>query len=345
MRRQYLDLVRRRVARGDWTFPWRAWRSVHRAASGKEQPLLGTLIVTYRCDLDCSMCDLPLRGDRVRELDTDGLRGVLDAFKDLGVLAVGITGGEPLLRRDLTRVIRHGDRLGLLMHVNTNGSLVTERVARNWAQAGLASVNVSLDGPDAATHDASRGRPGSFGRVLRAAARLCAVPARPYRVALTCAVGRDNVRSIPALLERARDLGVDSVGFLPVHDFAGGRVAPQTVEERDALSALSARAGRDPLVDNSRAYLDLFGPAFGGEKNPVACAAPRTSIVVDCFGEVFPCVPLNAVRKSVGSGDVRKAWRSETYRAARESLRDCRACFWNCHTEMNLALARWGDRT
>ena len=72
------------------------------------------------------------------------------------------------------------------------------------------------------------------------------------------------------------------------------------------------------------------------------CAAPRTSLVVDCYGDVYPCVPLNAARKKIGSGDVRKLWRSETYRRVRESLKDCRACYWNCHTELNLALDRLG---
>ncbi len=98
------------------------------------------------------------------------------------------------------------------------------------------------------------------------------------------------------------------------------------------------------MVDNSHEYLALFPAAFRGEKNPVRCAAPRTSVVVDCYGEVFPCVPLNAVRKGVGRGDVREVWRSPEYRKARADLAECRDCFWNCHTEMNLALAKVGGR-
>ncbi|MHC4970982.1 MAG: radical SAM protein [Planctomycetota bacterium] len=337
MRRLYFDLVRRRLARGDVGFGLRALRSLWGALRGEARPLLGTLIVTYRCDLACAMCDLPARGDRKRELDTDGLRGVLDGMRDLGVLGVGITGGEPLLRPDLLDLVRHGSEQGLLMHLNTNGTLVTDDVARGLAAHGAASVNVSLDGPDAETHDRLRGRKGSFDHVLRAAARLCAVSQRPYRVTLVCALGAGNSARTGPLLERARDLGVDAVSFLPVHEFPANRIA----DSADAAATdLVARSEGDPLFDNSRAYLDLFARAYRGEPNPVPCAAPRTSVVVDCYGDVYPCVPLNATRRPVANGDVRRVWRSHTYRQAREALHDCRACYWNCHTEMNLALAR-----
>ncbi len=340
MRRLYTDLLLRRLAAGDLAWPFRALRSALGAILGEARPLLGTLIVTYRCDLDCAMCDLPSRGDRRREADAEGLRGTLDAFRDLGVLGVGVTGGEPLLRPDTIDIIRHGSKRGLLMHLNTNGSLVTENTARALADAGLASANLSLDGPDAETHDRLRGRQGSFARVLRAAARLSAVPRRPYRVALTCALGPGNAPRVDALLERARDLGVDRVGFLPVHTRAGG-LAPEDTAAAEAAARLAARSPEDPLLDNSRAYLDLFARAFTGAPSPVPCHAPRTSLVVDCYGAVYPCVPLNAARKPVGEGDVRALWRSETYRKAREALLGCRACYWNCHTEMNLTLGRW----
>jgi MoaA/NifB/PqqE/SkfB family radical SAM enzyme len=344
MRRLYFDLVRSRLGAGDFGFPFRALKTLWGVRRGEARPLLGTLIVTYRCDLACEMCDLPRRGDRKAELDADGLKGILDAFVDLGVLGVGITGGEPLLRKDTLEVARYGADRGLLMHLNTNGTFVTAELAAQIRDSGIASVNVSLDGPDAATHDKQRGRDGSFARVLRAVARLCAVPDRRYRVALTCALGENNAPDAEALLDRARDLGVDRVGFIPIHDFSANKVATGNGKLEDAAAALLARSGRDPLLDNSRAYLQLFGAAYRGESNPIPCTAPQTSIVVDCFGAVFPCVPLNAAGKEVGRGDPREVWRSKIYDDVRSSLKDCRACFWNCHTELNLALRKLGGR-
>ena len=182
---------------------------------------------------------------------------------------------------------------------------------------------------------------------MRAAARLGAVPRRSYRVAMTCALGEENGERVGPLLERARDVGVDRVGFLPVHDFPANQVAPLNGAGEAASRSLLRtimRDGRDPLLDNSDAYLKLFGRAYEGKPNPIPCAAPRTSVVVDCYGDVYPCVPLNAARKPIGNGDVRELWRSETYRRAREALSGCRACYWNCHTELNLALKKLGGR-
>ena len=344
MRQLYFDLVRSRLAAGDFGFPFRALRTVWDVRRGKARPILGTLVVTYRCDLDCEFCDLPLRGDRQSELDTEGLKGILDAFSELGVIGVGITGGEPLLRKDTLEVARHGADLGMLMHINTNGTFVTEEMAQGFHDAGVASVNVSLDGPDAETHDRIRGRDGSFARVMRAVARLTAVPKRRFRVALTCAIGEQNIEMAPAILDRARDLGVDRVGFIPIHEFPANRVAGASggAGLDGAAANLAALGLADPLVDNSREYLELFGPAYRGESNPVRCAAPRTSIVVDCYGAAFPCVPLNTTRQEIARGDPREVWRSKTYEDVRTSLEDCRACYWNCHTELNLALRKLG---
>jgi len=342
MRRVYLDLAMRRLARGDLGFFLRAGASLAGLRAGNPRPLLATLVVTYRCDLRCAMCDLPSRGDRRRELSTRGLLRILDELAALGTLGVGITGGEPLLRADLEAVIRHGARRGLLTHLNTNGTLVTPERARSLFAAGLDSVNLSLDGPDAETHDRLRGAKGSFERVLRAAARFCALPGARTRVALTCALGGANAGRARALLERARDLGVDRVGFLPVHTFPEAAVAP--VEEAQAARGLADRARHDPLIENSPEYLALFEGAWRAEPRPIACLAPKSSLVVDCYGSVFPCVPLHAAGRAVGRGGLGRLWRSNRYDRARHALENCRACHWNCHTELDLVLGRLGVR-
>jgi len=344
MRKVYLDLAARRLVRGDLAFLFRATVSLAALRAGRPRPLLATLVVTYRCDLRCAMCDLPARGDRRRELDTRGLLRLVDQLASLGTLGIGITGGEPLLRGDLEAIVRHGARRGLLTHLNTNGTLVTAKRARALRAAGLDSVNISLDGPDAGTHDRLRGRKGSFERALRAAARFSASsgPGPGTRVALTCALGESNAAGARALLERARDLGVDRVGFLPVHAFPSAAVIP--AEQAEAARGLAQRAEFDPLIENSARYLSLFERAWKAEPRPHPCLAPRNSLLVDCYGSVFACVPLNAAGRAVGRGEPGRLWRSNRYRRARRALKACRACYWNCHAELDYALARLGIR-
>ena len=69
--------------------------------------------------------------------------------------------------------------------------------------------------------------------------------------------------------------------------------------------------------------------------------------MIDGHGRVFPCVPLSEVDRPigvVGPGELASFWKSERYAAARRGLAGCRACYWNCHTEMNLLWQRAGRR-
>src|SRR5204863_9395357 len=94
-------------------------------------PALATLLVTYRCNLRCRVCDLPDRavarrkaGDR--ELSTAELRAVLDDLRAIGALGVGVTGGEPMLREDLFELLAHATRRRLHAHLNTEGFRVDD---------------------------------------------------------------------------------------------------------------------------------------------------------------------------------------------------------------------------
>jgi len=69
-------------------------------------PALGTLMVTYRCNFHCAMCDMPLQAAARcsaghREYDTARFREIIGEFAQLGVPGIGFTGGEPLLRQDI----------------------------------------------------------------------------------------------------------------------------------------------------------------------------------------------------------------------------------------------------
>jgi len=102
----------------------------------------------------------------------------------------------------------------------------------------------------------------------------------------------------------------------------------------EALHRLEARG----VLDNSTAYLDLLPRAFRGEPSPLRCYAPWSSVVVDCYGDVYPCFPLMERKRPVGRIPLAALWRSEAYRLERARLASCTACLWNCHTEMNLVL-------
>ena len=365
MRRQYGDVIRSRLRDGGLARVIDAGMKVlaplvpGRNGHTESGPLLGTVILSYACNYRCTFCELPQRSirrrrDGWREFDTDGWKSVLGGFAALRTAGVGFTGGEPFVRPDCADLLEHSLSLGMITHVNTNAHLLDDALVDRLVGMGLDSVNVSLDGADAATHDRLRGHPGSFDRVVdrvgalaRARDRAAAGSrGRRTRIGITSVLAPDNADQIVALADLVERLGADSLGFIPMHEYKDGTeldgVAPARpwAEKMKRASEQLARLKRERrILENSEGYIALFPMCFEGRPSPVRCRAPETSLVIDCYGRVFPCVPLSEVDRPIGrvvGADLASFWNSEGYAAARRKLEGCRACYWNCHTEMNL---------
>ncbi|MBX5452032.1 methyltransferase [Thermogemmatispora sp.] len=87
-------------------------------------------------------------------------------MKELEVFDVVITGGEPLLLKGIFEVLQHAKSLGLYICLNTNGTIVTPRIAQRLRDIGVDCVKVSIDSANAAVHDRFRGQVGAFRRSL-----------------------------------------------------------------------------------------------------------------------------------------------------------------------------------
>lgn len=120
--------------------------------------------VTRACDLKCLHCraeaqELP----HPEELTTEQGYRLLDEVRTFGQPLFIFTGGDPLKRRDIFDLIEHAKRIGLNPGMSPSGTpLLTQENLRRAAQAGIGTVSISIDAPDAASHDHFRGVPGSF---------------------------------------------------------------------------------------------------------------------------------------------------------------------------------------
>jgi radical SAM protein len=172
-----------------------------------DHPLLTIWEVTQACDLVCQHCRACATPQRdAGELDTAEGRRLLDAIRGMGTSVVVLTGGDPAKRPDLPSLVAHGASIGLTMTVTPSGTpVMTDALVTELARAGTARLAVSIDGPDAATHDAFRGVEGSFAESLRIlhAARACGVP-----VQINTSVGPHNARALRAMADLAAEVGV-----------------------------------------------------------------------------------------------------------------------------------------
>src|SRR5436309_5420659 len=135
-----------------------AWRS----AVDRPFGLLAEL--TYGCPLHCPYCSNPLNlGDYSHELTTQEWQRVLAEAKQLGVLQLHLSGGEPLQRRDLVEIVRSASRLGLYTNLITRGLGLSSRRAEQLRTAGLDHVQISAQAAEPTLADTIAATP-SFAR-------------------------------------------------------------------------------------------------------------------------------------------------------------------------------------
>jgi radical SAM protein with 4Fe4S-binding SPASM domain len=121
---------------------------------------------------------------------------------------VVLTGGEPLLRKDLEALIRHGSSLCLPMVVGTNGMLLSERRLRSLKSAGVLGLGISLDSLDPDCHDRFRGRAGAWARTMAGIER-CRRNGMDFQ--LHFSVTDANAHELPSMVEFARSCGARSL--------------------------------------------------------------------------------------------------------------------------------------
>ncbi len=119
--------------------------------------------LTRGCNLACVHCRASSeRGPYAGELSTEECLRVMDQIAFVSKPIIILTGGEPLLRSDVFNLARYGSNKGFRMVMATNGTLITEEAIREMKSSGIQRISVSLDGPDAMTHDAFRKVNGAF---------------------------------------------------------------------------------------------------------------------------------------------------------------------------------------
>jgi radical SAM protein with 4Fe4S-binding SPASM domain len=134
-------------------------------------PRMLTFMMTYRCNLRCTMCwqwgeqglfHEMSREHELRQLDLATLKAIVDDVAEFGT-GVFLWGGEPFLHRDILPFAAHVKSRGLYLSINTNGTYLP-RDSRRLTEMGVDAIMVSIDGPPE-VHDRIRGMSGSFQKI------------------------------------------------------------------------------------------------------------------------------------------------------------------------------------
>lgn len=303
------------------------------------------LSVTDRCFLPCLHCDI--WKNEAEDLPEEVWARTIDGLaKWLGPAAMNFVGGEPLLRKDLERLMARAVRLGFTVSFNTNGWLLTDARARALADAGVSIAYVSMDGANEATVDRTRGRAGSWRKAVEACDRLDRVGSP--RVILACILHGDNAAEIPALLEWAKGRGYELV-VQPLYQSFGAsahepgwwRHSPLWPKETGAIDAaidvLLAERRAGGKVCNAEGQLLAIRDYFHAPErdNGLVCRAGHSDIAFDPAGNVRLCYFLEPVGSVLEERDLPRIWNAvATMRRRFEVSRCPRSCnLLNCNFE------------
>lgn len=171
-------------------------------------PLWLLMEITYRCPLQCAYCSNPVDFAKHRsELDTEDWLRVLDQARAMGALQLGISGGEPLLRKDLETLVAHARSLGFYTNVLTSGLGLGEQRLGRLREAGLDHIQISFQADESGLSDDVAGR-AQFATKEQMAR---AIKAHGYPMVFNVVMHRHNLDRVDGILQLAWDLGADYV--------------------------------------------------------------------------------------------------------------------------------------
>lgn len=194
---------------------------------------------TRRCNLHCAHCYTDsFDREYSDELSTAEAFAMVDSLAGSGSPVLLISGGEPLRRPDVIDVARHAVSRGMRAVLSTNGTLITDDVARSLADAGLSYVGISIDGPPA-VHDRFRGMIGAFEASL---AGIEACRRAGLRVGLRVTMTRANLADLPWLFGLMEERHVPRLCLYHLAPTGRGArlkgFAPSSEETRAALDTI-----------------------------------------------------------------------------------------------------------
>jgi AdoMet-dependent heme synthase len=326
----------------------------HPNTSGFARPYVISWNLTYRCNLACEHCYLDAGGtplvdaenfaDR-SELGTEECFRVIDDIAAFAPECVTIlTGGEPLLRRDILDIVRRASERGLWVVVGTNGVRITENVARRLSEAGARGLSLSLDALDPDRHDSFRKVRGAWRNTVEGAEILTRT-GLPFIVQTTA--GSHNLGELDAIADFAHDRLAAKVWnlYFLVPTGRGQFVSDMTPAQYDevlaALYRIQQKYERRMLVNAKCAphYIKtvlehaavhrVYSGGAGG------CPAGTHYMGIRPNGDVTPCPYLPVFAGNLRGASLADLWTSsELFTGIRQRASlggRCGACEMNGH--------------
>ena len=278
-------------------------RTLFDRAAQTQTPIYTVMELSPLCNMNCDMCYVRLSQaemERIGRLRTaDEWLNMARQMRDAGTLFLLLTGGEPLLFPDFRRFYRDLLDLGMMVAINTNGTLIDEDWARFFGQYKPRRINITLYGPNEEAYENLCHYGAGYERTINAI-RLLREQGVEVRVSLT--ITRENAPHLPRLIEMVHELGAAILTDSYVMPVTRERTLP--FNEQSRLLPEEAAAARLFALRSTMpppAYVRMLMEQLYLVKNPLpqdgplhpSCRAGVCSCMINWQGELRPCVALS----------------------------------------------------
>lgn len=326
------------------------------------QPREVNLELTHRCNLKCKMCGVWIKGvdSSLQELTAAEYLDLFQQMKNIGVRLVTLTGGEPFIRKDLFDIVEAAKSKGLICNVFTNGTLIDDLAVERIFGYGIDKIIVSIDGLGP-IHDSIRGVSGAFDKAIGALSNVVAErrsrDKKKPELDIHMTLLNENVGDITQLSILCQRLGVN-FSFQPYSE-SNEQAVEQTLSQVETIRSLrymphdeTLRFSEEDIRQIRREVAQLpvtfytrLLSSFTDEDlrygviSIKKCYITRNFMMVDPYGNVFPCTNLDRyIVGNVRNESLERIWRGERYAALRTKLSQhlLPACTHCCHCADNL---------
>jgi len=300
------------------------------------KPSLISWNLTKKCNLRCPHCYMEAGRKAEKELTTQECLGLIGEMKALGTEMLILTGGEPLLRKDIYDIARHASDQGIWVVMGTNGVLITDHVAEKMVECGVKGVGISIDSMDPAKHDSFRGGPDAWKYSVRA---LDICRAHGLQVLVQTTVMEMNYDEIPQLVDFARERGAWSFNlYFLVQTGRGEKLNDLSAERTEEMLSrlVVVQDQQKPMLVRSKCAPHFkrisYEKGLGGLESG-GCMAGSEYCRITPEGDVTPCPYMNVVTGNVRDKSFTEIWETSPVflqlRDAKNLKGRCGACEYN----------------
>lgn len=284
--------------------------------------------ICNRCNLRCPSCDLARRNSISSDITFEKFKKIISKFPKLKAVDLAAV-GEPTLHKELTKIISHCTKKGLVTYINSNGTLLTKEKAKSILEAGLTRLHISVDAATPKVFEALR-LGAKFNDVkVNVQSTVKMIQENGYKtvVAFNSAVSRTNWDELPKIIELATELGVKELTVEGIHQWGKEKINPSisffrmSLEEVLPTAVKAAKLAAANDIDITLPPLDRLGQESDLDKylcfwpwNAVTILA-NGDVVACCIG-VIPCMIFGNIYKQ----SFEEIWHSENYQKFRDDF-------------------------